>query len=140
MARYTIEHACGHEERHHLDGNKSRRTRKQQWLAEQDCWECARAQQNAASAARAAEANLPKLTGSDSQIAWAVTIRDEALTDLEHSLSDTDLSRERVLAILLRETRARRWIDTRGDGPTSRLVRFCAPGEFRDLNASEDHS
>ncbi|MFR9753851.1 hypothetical protein ACL02S_22820 [Nocardia sp. 004] len=141
MSRHHIVHACGHEREHHLFGNRSHRTSKEKWLAEQDCWDCDRAEQNTASAARAVEADLPAFTsGSDKQIAWAVTIRDQILTDVDHRFSDTGPLRERVRAILLRETRAKRWIDLRNDGATGVLVSLCAPGEYRDLYASEDCS
>lgn len=42
MARYTITHRCGHEQTHQLYGKHSDRDRKLDWLATQDCSDCAR--------------------------------------------------------------------------------------------------
>ena len=43
MAKYTVEHACGHtHEYHQLFGPLKERDRKLEWLAEQDCPDCRR--------------------------------------------------------------------------------------------------
>lgn len=141
MSRHRVVHACGHDRDHDLFGRRDQRDRKQQWLSEQECWDCVCAEQNARACARAAEAGLPAIFGSgDKQIDWAVSIRDEVLADFDRRFGDTDTVRERALAILLRETRARRWIDLRPATANFALMGLCAPGEYRDLTPSKESS
>lgn len=42
MAKYTVEHACGHTHEYQLFGPLKERDRKLEWLAEQDCPACRR--------------------------------------------------------------------------------------------------
>jgi hypothetical protein len=85
MAKYTVQHTCGHTQEHQLYGKHIERERKQAWLAGTDCSECyAAAQQQAAAAAKqqADCQGLPQLQGSDKQIAWALTIRESKLQEI----------------------------------------------------------
>jgi hypothetical protein len=82
MAKYSVDHTCGHTETHQLVGPHKERDRKIAWLETTLCSECWRAEQErqrAEASAKAAEANqsagLPDLTGSEKQIAWAESIR-----------------------------------------------------------------
>lgn len=68
MSKYTITHACGHEETVQLYGPYKDRERKAAWMAEQDCPECR-------IKARAEAAKAKGLTeGTDKQIAWAADL------------------------------------------------------------------
>lgn len=42
MAKYDVEHACGHKHEYQLYGSMKERERKLEWLAEQDCPACRR--------------------------------------------------------------------------------------------------
>lgn len=80
MAKYTVTHACGHEETVQLYGPTKERDRKLAWLAEQDCPECRRA-------AKVAEAKAKGLTqGTDKQIAYAADILAKVRTDLNEAI------------------------------------------------------
>jgi hypothetical protein len=89
MAKYTVEHTCGHTQVYQLYGKSSERTRKLEWLADQICTECkreaeakARADASAQAAAAAEENGFPRLQGTEKQIAWAETIRRDRLNRL----------------------------------------------------------
>ena len=76
MAKYQITHTCGHTVEHAIAGVVANRDGQAQRLAAQLCTDCYRAQQRAAAAAETAD--LPALTGTEKQIAWALTIRAKA--------------------------------------------------------------
>ena len=81
--------------------------------------------ERAAATARAAEQsaahNLPALTGSEKQVAWAMTIRvhalDMALAGLDGSLDNLNETGRQVLAAAMAHmpTEAKWWIDHRGE-------------------------
>jgi hypothetical protein len=86
MGKRTIKMACGHEEVHNIVGAIKSRDYKASKIAERVCEECAkkeRQEHNAICARENKEAGLPELTGSDKQIAWAESIRNEILTEAE---------------------------------------------------------
>ncbi|MBD8737748.1 hypothetical protein [Sphingomonas sp. CFBP 13706] len=77
-----ITHACGHEEIHYLAGFASQQERKARWLETTKCTTCFLATKQAEQAEAAvrdgaaiAHLDLPSLTGSDRQVAWASTLR-----------------------------------------------------------------
>lgn len=86
MAKYSVEHSCGHTLIHHLIGKNSERERKISWMENNLCKDCFIAQQeelkqkqktDAAQEAEnfATEAGLVLLVGTEKQIAWANTVR-----------------------------------------------------------------
>lgn len=87
MAWYDVTYSCGHEGRVQLYGKEADRQRKIEWYEDcAVCPDCYKAEQerkrqeaNEAAKKRAEEMNLPELTGSPKQIAWANTLRDERL-------------------------------------------------------------
>lgn len=82
MGWETIEHSCGHEERHDLYGNRSWRDRQAARLENEPCSTCKQAErdkENRKAAAENAEAGYPPLEGTEKQIAWAETIRRDML-------------------------------------------------------------
>jgi hypothetical protein len=77
-----ITHACGHEQIHYLSGFASQQERKARWLETTMCRTCFVATNQAEQAEAAvrdgaaiAHLNLPLLTGSDRQVAWATSLR-----------------------------------------------------------------
>lgn len=90
MAKYTINHECGHQAEVQLFGKHSERDRKIAWLEGQDCPSCRSTRLAAGRAAQAEQdgqtahlAGLPVLQGSEKQVAWAETIRLEKLSWLK---------------------------------------------------------
>lgn len=84
--KYDVEYSCGHSGEVELFGPGKERDRKLEWLATIPCPACKREQQTTDRAARSAQSatanaadGLPALEGSPKQIAWAETIRREAL-------------------------------------------------------------
>ena len=82
MSKYTVTRKCGHQEVINIGGKCSERDRKAEWEERRLCYDCWKAEQqakreaeNKAAAEAAKENNLPELSGSEKQIAWAETIR-----------------------------------------------------------------
>ena len=75
MAQYNVTHACGHEHTYQLYGPGKDRERKIEWLSGQDCPACRKAAENKAAAEASEGLDLPELTGTPKQVAWANTIR-----------------------------------------------------------------
>lgn len=91
MAKYTVTRACGHEEVVVLFGKiKNRDWRLENVEPSKLCYECyqvelakRREEENREAAETAKEMQLPELTGSEKQIAWAETIRQKMLADID---------------------------------------------------------
>jgi hypothetical protein len=83
LAKYSVEHSCGHTETVQLVGKHKDRERRIEWLENHavcsECYATKRDAERTAANAAAAQANaaaaLPELTGSEKQIAWAESIR-----------------------------------------------------------------
>lgn len=122
MAHYTVTHTCGHKSEQQLYGKEKDRQSRLEWLATVPCLTCKR--ENDRLKAEAASASLPALQGSEKQVAWATTIRAQALASIEEQLSELERrsgqSREinpeigQALEALKAETLASWWIDRRG--------------------------
>lgn len=82
MAKYEITHSCGHVRTYNLFGKTDDRNRKIEWLESQPCPDCKREEENAESAKKAAAENRPVLTGSEKQVAWANTLREEVISEI----------------------------------------------------------
>ena len=132
MAKYDVKFSCGHVETIQLYGKESDRQRKIAWLEEHgECSACykariaaERAADTAAAADKAAEENLPTLTGSEKQVNWALSIRAKKFADLEKMLAnmttaDEQLRRQNQIAlqatknVLASKTDSKFWIDNR---------------------------
>ncbi len=127
MSWYYGSFACGHEGRVNIIGP----TKDRQWKADRqfaglcpECWEVEKQRRfdeaNAKAAAEAAEMELPKLTGSEKQIAWANTIRQDAIKKFERLveintkyISDEEIQLLHLLwdRILIKQSSAKYWID-----------------------------
>jgi hypothetical protein len=144
MAQYTITHTCGHAETVQLYGPGRERERKAEWMTQNVCPECYKAEQaakrqaeNEAAAVQNTAENLPELLGSPKQVAWAETIRRKALdaaarvrrvdptalaaaTKPETVAMGTEYVQvyEATMAKLRTETSAKWWIDNRDTADT----------------------
>ena len=82
MAKYDIKMACGHIETHQIYGPVKSRPAQEKNIGYRQCRECNTLDmldRGASSAAKNAMDGLPILKGSPKQIAWAETLRAEAL-------------------------------------------------------------
>lgn len=116
MAQYTITRTCGHTETVQITGNMSERPRQEAYEATKLCRECYRAAKLAE--AQAATGDLLALTGSDKQIAWATTIRAEALAHVDqYDQAEAPVEQRAAVATvraqLTAHTDSRYWIDNR---------------------------
>jgi hypothetical protein len=98
MAKYTITHECGHTEEVALFGKSSERDRRIKWLESQPCRECLRNVEIDQAKSQGEEFGLPNLTGSDKQIAWAITIRARKVTEFSESTERAYGRRDMILA------------------------------------------
>ncbi|MGV9668927.1 hypothetical protein [Nocardia niigatensis] len=69
---------------------------------------------NARNADKARAAGWPELIGTPKQVGWAITVRQNRIDEFDAG-PITEPHRSRMRAVLLRETRATIWIDTRSD-------------------------
>jgi hypothetical protein len=132
MAKYDVDHTCGHSQTHTLFGPHKEQDRKLDWLATTlctDCWRAEQDRQKQEASAAAAEANqsagLPALSGSPKQIAWAESIRRPVCACLQSLdlTSKGDLPAEVNLEIadaqvllvdeIVQQASAKWWIDNR---------------------------
>lgn len=128
MAKYTITRACGHEEVAALFGKQEdRRWRLENVESKKLCYECWQRQlreeqeKEALEAAKAArEMDLPPLTGTEKQVAWAEVLRQQLIAafdmylDFKHKLGKGDPKlRAAIEHIKATRTEARWWIDNR---------------------------
>ena len=145
MAKYEVERACGHTETVVLFG----KTRDREWRlareTEKLCYECwqkelkeEREKENQEAAEAAKEMYLPELTGTEKQIAWAETIRQKMLADIDEFIF-RNVNKEQRNAPKLREaiehikskTEARWWIDNRN-------TKYISDFEKLIVKAAED--
>lgn len=138
MAKYTVTQACGHDEVVALVGPISQREWRLENVEPQKlCSECyhaelarRREEENREAAEAAKEMSLPALTGTEKQIAWAETVRQQllgALDEFVYTRSRLDAKDPKVMEALEQirsKTEARWWIDHRG---------IDLPSEFRAL-------
>ena len=146
MAKYQIEFSCGHTETRDIIGRVSDRESKAEWMAQglcSECWEEEKKrqfeEQKMKAAEEAREYGLPELTGSEKQIAWANTLRQEWIKKIEKHIGQIqnviDKNREKqpeqvteaekkfgimksvVDNILIKTIDAKYWIDNREENP-----------------------
>lgn len=146
MTWYTITHACTHEVRQHVHGDKrSQRDWKAEQLAQQNCDDCSardrkteREAANAAALAAAEAAGWPALTGTENQVPWAASIRARALALLDvvaEVAADNPRRPERgalvapVREMLLRQTSAGSWITLRDKDINAMISAWATPDE-----------
>jgi hypothetical protein len=127
---YNIAHACGHEQAHYLSGFASQMARKAAWLKTTKCKSCFVAEKRAEQAdviagasAAIAHLDLPLLSGSDRQAAWASTIRAKRLAAIIATIPPAGSSDYRACCVI---TDAKWWIDHRDLNDTDLLAKAGA--------------
>ncbi len=135
MAKYQVEHTCGHTVTHSLFGKLKGRDLAIQRLRQEDCPECdsaqwwaARIAKYPANSAAAGAAGFATLQGSERQVAWAECVRQsfvQAVVEAEQALEPakarpeklTEAERkaipclEQTLSEMRARTNASEWID-----------------------------
>lgn len=118
--KYTVKMSCGHEVTVELFGKSADRERKIAYYeAHGLCDECAakmRAERNAQNAMQDSQDGLPVLTGSDKQIAWAHTIRQDLLKKVADAMANVPADDARIapfVAWVKGQSASRFWIDHR---------------------------
>ena len=126
MANYTITYACGHEGTVNLYGSYDERDRKIAWLETQDCPHCKKAQLKAKVDSITEEKNLPELSGSEKQIAWAKEIRALYVEYYDTIAQNEKISKPEMLTVirdwLVGHTDSKFWIDNRSYFCTDRCI------------------
>ena len=127
MAKYNVTRSCGHDEIVNLVGKHSQR----EWRLENVepsklCYECyqqklaeERERENREAAEAAKDMHLPVLTGTEKQVAWAETIRQQLLADIDvfiYKRTRGEMNPQLLGALEQVKSRAeaRWWIDNRG--------------------------
>jgi hypothetical protein len=131
MAKYTVNYSCGHSEVIQLYGKCSEREKRISWLEQRICPQCFKKEKeeekriaNEQAAKEAKEKGLPNLIGSIKQIAWAETIRKNALSSSSNQVLENYIpkdEKEKVLYEKAKELRkyleteisSKWWIDNR---------------------------
>lgn len=142
MAWYYGTYSCEHEGRVNIVGPTKDRERKAEWHFSGLCPECYKKKQeeerksaNKEAAEKSAEMELPELSGTEKQVAWANTLRIKAIDSInarcakmEAALKEKGLSTipgekigmkevyDSVQHFIKSHTDARYWIDTRDEG------------------------
>ena len=95
MANYDIKFSCGHVETRNIIGKVKDRERKIEYFKEYGlcsaCWEAEKKhqfeEQNRKAAEEAKEYGLPELTGTEKQVAWANTLRQNWIAEAENGFN-----------------------------------------------------
>lgn len=97
MAWYYGTYSCGHDGRTNIVGPTKNRERKAEWHFSGLCPECYEKKQkeerkaaNKEAAEKSAEMELPELSGTEKQVAWANTLRLKAINNLYLELEKLD--------------------------------------------------
>jgi len=79
MAKFTVQHTCGHEITHRHRGPEAEQQRRREWLRSRPCQACWRTEQADAATVQRDDLGLPTLEGSTDEIDWAEVIRAKAI-------------------------------------------------------------
>lgn len=128
MSKHTITHSCGHTHEYQLYGKSDERTRKIKWLETQECPACQKAAEAAEAAKINEELNLPVLSGSEKQIAWANCIRARliAAARVYNDSSSRKIIVDKAIELIASVNSAHTFIDNRNLDVFSFLVTIAS--------------
>lgn len=124
MAKYKVEYSCGHAIEKQLFGKHDDRRRYIEWAAKSgQCGKCKAKRENAQLAVSASAMNLPALSGSEKQIAWAGKIRLQMIETIRRvtDIDNLDPRSRSMFDELKGKTEARWWIDRRDVVSTDKI-------------------
>ena len=134
--KYDVTYGCGCQDTVQLGGKGSDRESKLEWLSRSNCPACHDRKIAEASA------DLPTLTGSEKQVAWANKIRlaanrklDALIKTVDSAPNLSDKSKAQYRKVLIKtknKTRASWWIDNRDE-------LFDIPWMYRAMVVGERH-
>lgn len=81
MAKYEVTHACGHTWAKELFGPEKERHKKLAWFEQNLCYDCYTEELTERAKEEADALELPFISGSEAQTAWAMRLRAELLAD-----------------------------------------------------------
>lgn len=146
MAWRSVNYSCGHSEDVQFYGPGRERDRKQEWMERGVCPACYRAekeqerkQDNDRAASLVSELGFAPLVGSDKQIAWATSIRQQAYERIISSYKPLPgLGYSLLVQTLSLETSAKWWIDNRTADVQTLLKRIIGnhPQQMDRINAT----
>jgi len=126
MAHYNVTYSCGHSDRVQLFGSYEDRQRRIEWFQQEAvCPACYKAAKEKEAAGLFGD--LPPLSGSPKQVAWAEKLRRDAMTDVQKDIQEakSDEFRDYLIAIAKRmiaeRTEAKWWIDNKVNGQNARF-------------------
>ena len=135
MAKYQITHSCGHTQEHVLYGKHSGyngRDNKIEWLGTTLCKECWKKEQdnkkekvNQEAAEKVNENGFIELQGSEKQIAWANTIRQEKWDEIQKRWGDKPHDNKPILNVFNVVINASEWIENRNENAVSWLSKIA---------------
>jgi len=144
MAWREVNYSCGHTERIQFYGPGKERDRKQEWMERGVCPDCYRAQkdeekrqENERAANLKNEIGFVDLTGSEKQIAWAVSIRQKMYENLCKRFSPVPgFGYSLMVEAINLETSAKWWIDNRStDSATAmNVIAGNYPDKCKEIN------
>lgn len=128
--KYEVTYACGHTGLLSLYGKSEERERKLEWLKTQLCPVCEKAEREKCYDAEAKEAEekadelgLPELQGSEKQVKWALTIRENMMEKVMSRVDTNQPKQQAFVDWMCSQSTARFWIDSR-DYTMRHLVRI----------------
>lgn len=147
MAKYMVRFSCGHSEEMELLGPiKIRTSRIRQYEKTGLCKNCYKAMKEAerkdlSKKAGRAFGEPPELKGSEKQVHWAVTLRQDflnhAYTTAQKNGGTDSRTKDVVTWILRTKTAARFWIDHREELTTDLFLSHCIKEYFSQDTGSE---
>lgn len=118
--KYEVTYACGHTGEVNLYGKGEERERKLEWLKTQLCPACEKAEREKRYDAEAKEAKekadelgLPELQGSEKQVKWALTIRENMIEKVMSHVDTNQPEQQAFVDWMCSQNNARFWIDSR---------------------------
>ena len=145
MAHYDVGHSCGHTVEVELFGKVSHRYEKIEWMERQLCPDCyremkakEREQENERAAELAKSLGFSELEGSEKQVAWANTIRQEVYENIcqletQHQVNGYAL----VVEAISLERSAKWWIDHRNTyfSLITKMIAANYPQDWQNIQA-----
>ena len=134
MSQFTGIFNCGHEGRVNVTGKHDYRQQKADNFFNshicEDCWK-ARIKEEKAVAFKEAE-NLPRLTGSEKQIAWAISIR-QAKIEQSSAWVETQAEKDAWANVINSKTDAKFWIENREKSANEMICRITSQKKANEI-------